>query len=93
MRFGKPRIRGHRITVQEILEKLSGGASPEQILADYPQLEPEDFQAVHAYAAEEWPAEEIKAGIAELDSGHTIDHKDISRWLRSWRKSEKPATP
>jgi uncharacterized protein (DUF433 family) len=51
VRFGKPCIRGHRITVQEILEWLSSGASPEQILADYPQLEPEDFLAVYAYAA------------------------------------------
>jgi len=52
VRFGKPCIRGHRITVQEILEWLSSGASQEQILADYPQLEAEDFLAVYAYAAE-----------------------------------------
>jgi uncharacterized protein (DUF433 family)/predicted nuclease of predicted toxin-antitoxin system len=52
VRFGKPCIRGHRITVQEILEGLSSGASQEQILADYPQLEPDDFLAVYADAAE-----------------------------------------
>jgi uncharacterized protein (DUF433 family) len=52
VRFGKPCIRGHRITVQEILEWLSSGASQQQILADYPQLEPKDFLAVYAYAAE-----------------------------------------
>ena len=52
VRFGKPCVRGHRITVQEILEWLSGGATQEQILADYPQLEAEDFMAVYAYAAE-----------------------------------------
>ena len=52
VRFGKPCIRGHRITVREILEWLSSGASQEQILADYPQLEAEDFLAVYAYAAE-----------------------------------------
>jgi len=52
VRFGKPCIRGHRITVQEILEWLSSGASKEQILADYPQLEPDDLLAVYAYAAE-----------------------------------------
>jgi uncharacterized protein (DUF433 family) len=52
LRFGKPCIRGRRITVQEILEWLSSGASQEQILADYPQLEPDDFLAVYAYAAE-----------------------------------------
>jgi uncharacterized protein (DUF433 family) len=52
VRFGKPCIRGHRITVQEILEWLCSGASQQQILSDYPQLEPEDFLAVYAYAAE-----------------------------------------
>ena len=52
VRFGKPCIRGHRITVQEILEWLSGGASQAEILGDYPQLEPDDFLAVYAYAAE-----------------------------------------
>lgn len=52
VRFGKPCIRGHRITVQEILEWLSGGASQSQLLEDYPQLEPDDFLAVYAYAAE-----------------------------------------
>jgi uncharacterized protein (DUF433 family) len=52
VRFGKPCIRGRRITVQEVLEWLSGGASQEQILADYPQLEPDDFLAVYGYAAE-----------------------------------------
>jgi uncharacterized protein (DUF433 family) len=52
VRFGKPCVRGHRITVHEILKWLSSGASQEQILADYPQLEAEDFLAVYAYAAE-----------------------------------------
>jgi uncharacterized protein (DUF433 family) len=52
VRFGKPCIRGHRITVQEILQWLSSGASQEQIMADYPQLEPDDFLAVYAYAAD-----------------------------------------
>src|ERR1039458_10487869 len=39
VRFGKPCIRGHRITVQEILEWLSSGASQQQILADFPRSE------------------------------------------------------
>ena len=52
VRFGKPCIRGHRITVQEILEWLSSGASQQQILADHLQLEPEDFLAIYACAAE-----------------------------------------
>ena len=51
VRFGKPCIRGHRITVQEILEWLSSGAPQEQILDDYPQLERNNFPALYAYAA------------------------------------------
>jgi uncharacterized protein (DUF433 family) len=62
VRFGKPCIRGHRITVQEILEWLSGGASQQQILADYPQLELEDFLAVYAYAAELTAGRKISRG-------------------------------
>lgn len=52
VRFGKPCLRGHRITVEEVLHWLSSGATQEQILADYPQLEVEDFLAIYAYAAE-----------------------------------------
>lgn len=51
VRFGKPCIRGHRITVEEILGWLSTGASQQQILDDYPQLEPADFLAVYAYSS------------------------------------------
>lgn len=62
VRFGKPCIRGHRITVQEILEWLSSGASQQQILADYPQLEPDDFLAVYAYAAELAAGSKVSTG-------------------------------
>jgi uncharacterized protein (DUF433 family) len=61
VRFGKACIRGHRITVQEILEWLSGGASQQQILADYPQLEPDDF-LVYAYAAELAAGRKVSGG-------------------------------
>ncbi len=62
VRFGKPCIRGHRITVQEILEWLSSGASQEEILADYPQLESDDFLAVYAYAAELASGSKVSGG-------------------------------
>ncbi len=35
---GKPTIRGTRLTVEIILEKLANGESEENILADYPTL-------------------------------------------------------
>ena len=42
-----------RIRVQVILELYAAGQSSEQILADFPDLEPEDLKAALAYAARE----------------------------------------
>ncbi|MBK7871086.1 MAG: DUF433 domain-containing protein [Saprospiraceae bacterium] len=42
---GKPTIRGMRVTVQTILEFLKAGDSKEDILYQYPMLEPEDIDA------------------------------------------------
>ena len=50
-RSGQPCIRGMRITVKDILEYLAGGMTQEQILEDFPELEPEDFIACFAFAA------------------------------------------
>lgn len=50
--FGKPCIRGHRIWVSLILDFLANGASVEDILQDYPQLESADIMACIAYGAE-----------------------------------------
>jgi uncharacterized protein (DUF433 family) len=52
VRFGKPCVRGTRITVGDILGYLAGGMSEEQLLADFPQLRREDIRACLAYAAE-----------------------------------------
>ena len=50
--FGKPTIRGTRIWVSLILDFLANGMTPEEILAEYPHLGPEDIQAAIAYGAE-----------------------------------------
>ncbi len=50
--FGKPCIRGHRIWVSLILDFLANGASADEILRDYPQLEEADIMACIAYGAE-----------------------------------------
>ena len=50
-RSGQPCIRGLRITVWDVLGWLAAGMKEEQILADYPELEPDDFRAVFDYAA------------------------------------------
>ncbi|MFN5027828.1 MAG: DUF433 domain-containing protein [Burkholderiales bacterium] len=48
---GRPCIRGLRIRVTDVLSLLSSGASHEEILADYPSLEPDDILAALEYAA------------------------------------------
>lgn len=48
---GKPCIRGLRYPVETILELLSGGATTEDILRDYEDLEREDVLAALAFAA------------------------------------------
>jgi len=50
--FGKPCIQGHRIWVSLILDFLANGASIQDILQDYPQLEEADILACIAYGAE-----------------------------------------
>jgi uncharacterized protein (DUF433 family) len=47
---GKPVIRGMRISVEMILELLSKGATSQEILEDYPELELEDLRAALLYA-------------------------------------------
>lgn len=42
---GRPCIRRMRIRVSDILDMLAGGATQEQILADYPYLEADDIRA------------------------------------------------
>ena len=49
---GKPTIRGKRITVQTILGFLSAGDSKEEILEEYPSLEPEDIDACLKFASQ-----------------------------------------
>ena len=48
---GKPTVRGLRYPVSLILELLAGNMSPEEILADYPDLERADINACLAFAA------------------------------------------
>ena len=49
---GVPCIRGFRIPVATVVEALAEGMSPDEILAAYPDLEPEDIRQALKYAAE-----------------------------------------
>lgn len=48
---GKPCIRGMRIRVSDILEMMAENVTTEEILIDFPDLEPEDIQACLLFAA------------------------------------------
>jgi uncharacterized protein (DUF433 family) len=56
---GKPVIRGTRIAVEFLLELLAEGWSHEQVLANYPQLAPEDIHAALHYAADALKEEQV----------------------------------
>lgn len=51
-RFGKPCIRGMRITVYDVLGWLASGMTIENIIEDFPELTHEDIIACLAYAAD-----------------------------------------
>lgn len=48
---GRPCVRGMRIRVKDVLDMLAEGASEQEILQDYPDLEAADIRACLAYAA------------------------------------------
>ena len=52
VRFGKPCVRGTRLTVGDVLGYLAGGMTEAEVLADFPQLTHEDILACLAFAAE-----------------------------------------
>jgi uncharacterized protein (DUF433 family) len=63
IRFGKPCIKGTRITVGDILQWLSEGIPVSEILEDYPLLEEVHIKAALVFAARR---EEITKVIAVI---------------------------
>ena len=49
---GKPTIRGLPYPVETILEYLASGDSPDEVLAEFPDLEREDLQACIQFATQ-----------------------------------------
>lgn len=47
---GRPCIRGMRIRVVDVLDLLAGGLTQEEVLAELPDLEPDDIRASLTYA-------------------------------------------
>lgn len=62
--LGKPVIRGTRITVEVLLEKLAADIPIEEILDDYPSLTRQDVLAAIAYARQAIGTDEILPAVA-----------------------------
>jgi len=60
IRFGKPCLKGTRISVYDVLSWLASGMTTEEIILDYPQISKEQVLACLAYSADK----ERKATIA-----------------------------
>ncbi len=51
-------------------------------------------EAIAAYVeSEAWQIGELEAGIAELDSGRTVSHEKVSKWLKSWGRPGATKAP
>lgn len=57
--FGKPVIKGTRLPVELIIEKLAYGNDIQSILNDYPFLKETDIRAALLYAANSLANEEV----------------------------------
>lgn len=80
---GKPAIRGTRIGVDLILEKLAAGQTITQLLAAYPHLKEEQILACLAFAAEH-----IKLGVKFEQTKNT--EKRILTSIERGAKEVKP---
>lgn len=58
---GRPCLRGTRMRVKDVLDLLAADVSREEILADYPHLEPGDIIAALEYAARQTDHVVLKA--------------------------------
>jgi uncharacterized protein (DUF433 family) len=61
---GKPIIRGMRMAVEHVLAMLAAGNTPEELLHEYPFLEPADIRACLAYAHRSMAGEQVQDRVA-----------------------------
>lgn len=85
---GKPTIRGHRLWVSLILDRLAGGQTVDELLADYPGLKEADIRACIAYGAK--LARKEEAALAErVMSGEVWRGVDDRTKLKALRRAAR----
>ena len=93
---GLPCIRDTRVTISAIVGQLDAGASTDELLSDFPYLEPEDILAASEYAVESRLSElGVRAhGLVESPEGKLIDDEaSIRRLLDSSSDGRSPSRP
>ena len=65
---GKPIIRDMRIAVEHVLANLAAGETVEDLLENYPFLEPEDIRACLLFAHRSLAGEHVHDRIAVRDA-------------------------
>jgi uncharacterized protein (DUF433 family) len=68
--LGKPTIKGTRIAVELIMDRLADGWSAEQIVSSYTHLQPEDVLASISFAAQMLREEQFIA-VSKLQAADT----------------------
>ena len=62
------RVRGHRLGIEDVVERYHSGASAEQIALDFPGLSLEQIHAVLAYYLRH--RDKVDAYLARIDARH-----------------------
>ena len=87
-RFGKPCIKGTRISVYDVLNWLSNGMSKQEIVADFSELTDEMISACLAFAADKehklrvasWNYSSIKISLQRLLHFWMLNFQGRSKW-------------
>lgn len=88
---GKPVIKGTRITVELILEKLAAGNSFERIVAEYPHLSIEEVSSAVRFALDllrhDFPAQTENMSLLDaIDAAYASEDSEEAQRLRLMKK-------
>ncbi len=76
---GRPRLRGLRVRLKDVLDLLAAGADRGEIPADYPLLEAGHITAARGYAARQTGHPLLR--VAWVDSSSMQLPPSLPRWL------------